>query len=121
MYNVHCNAMTPPAVESEYTFPLMYPWLRDYLTNGKLYVPEGTKELYEESNFGKMFWSIEEETFSGIESISSEDSDINAALPVEVFNPAGIRVYSGVYSDAELPKGVYVVRQGEKSKKVMVK
>ena len=121
MYNVHCKAMTPPAVESEYNFPLMWPWLGDYLSYVKLYVPEGTKELYEESNFGKMFWSIEEEFFSGIESISSEDSDINAALPVEVFNPAGIRVYSGVYSDAELPKGVYVVRQGEKSKKVMVK
>lgn len=121
MYNVHCKAMTPPAVESEYTFPLMYPWLGDYLTNGKLYVPEGTKELYEESNFGKMFNAIEEETFSGIESISSEEADIDAALPVEVFNPAGICVYSGVYSNAELPKGVYVVRQGEKSKKVMVK
>lgn len=120
---VYSKASTPPEVESEYGFPLSYPFLEFSLkARPSLYVPEGTKELYKASKFGKMFSSIQEGSFSEIENITLGQTDeIDLIQSVDVFNLAGIRVYSGICSEAALPAGIYVVRQGEKTKKIIVK
>ena len=59
-----------------------------------------------------MFTSIEEDTRSGIDAVS-EGTDYNEALPVEIYSVGGMLMYDGLMSGANLPAGIYIMKQGE--------
>ena len=76
----------------------------------KLYVPEGSKEVYSTADHWKDFMDIID-NLAGIEDvIADEDAD---AL-VEYFNLNGVRVDNP-------QNGIYIKRQGKKVEKVLIK
>lgn len=82
-----------------------------------LHIPLGTKEIYENTYGWKDFGTIIDDlpNDSEVDGISIDESK-----PIEIFNLNGISVFSGI-GDYNLPKGVYIIRQESKSKKVFVK
>ncbi len=100
---------------------------------GKLFVPTGTKTIYEQYDPWRNFFTIEEYTVDGIEeievdggvTISVEGGKIAVAgdgdAKVEVFGTNGAAVYSGSADNLpELAAGIYIVRVGSTVKKVAV-
>ena len=100
---------------------------------GALYVPTGTKALYEQYDPWRNFFNIKEYTPSGIEEIEAEGGVtigveggkivVNGAgdTKVEVFGTNGAAVYSGSADNLpELAAGIYIVRVGSTVKKVAI-
>ena len=79
-----------------------------------LYVPVGTMNAFKSADPWSRFINIEEETYSGIEDVMNIDNRI----PVEVFNLNGVKVGNSVEN---LAPGLYIVRQGNKIRKISVK
>ncbi len=109
------------------------PFSDNIMRYGTLYVPTGTKALYERCDPWRNFFNIEEYTPSGIEEIEAESGVtisveggkivVNGAgdAKVEVFGTNGAAVYSGsADSLPELAAGIYIVRVGSTVKKVAV-
>ncbi|MDE7461930.1 MAG: hypothetical protein K2M88_02085 [Muribaculaceae bacterium] len=63
----------------------------------------------------KNFKNIQEYITTGIEDVTT---DINENEPCEIFTTDGVRVGDSVEG---LSKGIYVVRRGNKTKKIAVK
>lgn len=63
----------------------------------------------------KNFRNIQEKDFSGVEEIVA---DFDANVPIEVYDIHGIKQVDTVDN---LPAGTYIIRQGNKSKKIVVK
>ncbi len=110
---VTCRAQTPPSLshgaESFY----------DDVSNMSLAVPDGTLEAYKAAPGWKDFGGLRVST--GIDGIVT-DGDIDPSLPVTVWNLQGVCVASAVPLDdavASLAKGVYIVRQADKTFKLM--
>lgn len=59
---------------------------------------------------------VHEANANGVDDISAEDPE----LPVEVYNMQGVRVYIGLQEDMNLDPGLYIIRQGSKSTKIIV-
>ena len=100
---------------------------------GKLFVPTGTKTIYEQYDPWRNFFTIEEYTVDGIEEIEVDGGVtisvvggkivVNGAgdAKVEVFGTNGAAVYSGAADNLpELTAGIYIVRVGSTIKKVAV-
>ena len=100
---------------------------------GKLFVPTGTKTIYEQYDPWRNFFTIEEYTVDGIEEIEVDGGVtisvvggkivVNGAgdAKVEVFGSNGAVVYSGAADNLpELAAGIYIVRVGSTVKKVAV-
>ena len=100
---------------------------------GTLYVPTGTKSLYQQTEPWNNFVNIMESTPSGIEEIETENGvtigveggKITVACAkdakVEVFGTNGAAVYSGSADNLpELAAGIYIVRIGSTVKKVAI-
>ena len=100
---------------------------------GTLYVPTGTKAIYEQYDPWRNFFTIKEYTPSGIEEIEADGGVtigveggkivVNGAsdAKVEVFGTNGAAVYSGSADNLpELVAGIYIVRVGSTVKKVAV-
>ena len=100
---------------------------------GKLFVPTGTKTIYEQYDPWRNFFTIEEYTVDGIEEIEVDGGVtisvvggkivVNGAgdAKVEVFGSNGAVVYSGAADNLpELASGIYIVRVGSTVKKVAV-
>ena len=100
---------------------------------GTLYVPTGTKSLYQQTEPWNNFVNIMESTPSGIEEIETENGltisveggKIVVAgakdAKVEVFGTNGAAVYSGSADNLpELAAGIYIVRIGSTVKKVAI-
>ena len=100
---------------------------------GALYVPTGTKALYEQYDPWRNFFNIKEYTPSGIEEIEAEGgvtigveggkTVVNGTgdTKVEVFGTNGAAVYSGSADNLpELAAGIYIVRVGSTVKKVAI-
>lgn len=69
----------------------------------------------------KYFANIKEVDFSGIEDVVA---DLDPEAPVEVYDLNGIKVLSGVKAIEtvdNLPAGLYIVRQGNVSRKIAIK
>lgn len=103
-------AAEEPAVSGVTVFP------DEVYTSATLYVPEEAVEKCKQIDPWKNFNSILSYDFSGIEETVV---DINNEDPFEVFSVDGIRVSSNSL-DGLVP-GIYVVRQGNAIKKVIVK
>ncbi len=82
-----------------------------------LHVPEGTKDAYENADGWKDFGTI-------IDDIPNDsgvyDVFIDESKSIEVYNLNGTCVYSGT-DKFEVPSGLYIVRQGNITKKVIIK
>lgn len=107
---VTCKSTVPPTVDMKYPYAFQWPAMYEHYTT--LLVPVGTVDDYKASDFGKMFTSIEEDTRSGIDAVS-EGTDYNEALPVEIYSVGGMLMYDGLMSGANLPAGIYIMKQGE--------
>lgn len=125
---LYCQAKTPPTV-ADYTFD------NSHYTEVTLYVPDGTITAYQTAEYWREFSKIEAVDFTGINDVIG-DSDITvsvvngeicidgagASIPmVEVYAANGACVYRG--SDTRignLARGIYVVRIGSKTIKVVL-
>lgn len=112
---INLYATNPPKLESGYggynQFSGSYP---EYMT---LHIPVGTKETYENSDGWKDFGTIIDDlpNDSGVEDVSIDESKF-----FEIFNLSGISVYFGK-GDYYIPSGLYIIRQGSKNKRIIVK
>lgn len=107
---VTCKSTVPPTVDMKYPYAFQWPAMYEHSTT--LLVPVGTVDDYKASDFGKMFTSIEEDTRSDLDAVS-EGADYNEALPVEIYSVGGMLMYDGLMSGANLPAGIYIMKQGE--------
>lgn len=93
---------TPPVCEDYGAFG------RATTTNGVLYVPKGSKQLYQEANYWGAFATIEEYDSSAIEEIKE-----NRNTTTEYYNLQGIKV--------ENPEnGIFIKKQGSHTSKVLL-
>lgn len=115
---VKVHSVTPPklivgyGIDGEYdAFAYSYP---EYMT---LHVPEGTKGVYENTDGWRDFGTIIDDlpNDSGVEEVFIDESE-----PIEIFNLNGVLVFSGI-DDYKLSSGVYIFRQGRRSKKIVIK
>ena len=102
----------------------------------KLYVPKGSKALYQAANQWKDFTTIEEMT-TGIVPVSISDIKIKtdngilivenakAGDKVEIFNIAGVKIIEqlivGFQTKIKLQRGIYIIRVDNYSDKVSIK
>ncbi len=98
----------PPAIMSNTFASSIY-------DTARLLVPEGAAESYASAEVWKQFTDISESSFSGIESVETEDGGI-----VTVYSITGHVVATGE-SVPELNTGVYIVRSGKKVSKIIVR
>lgn len=109
------------------------PFSDNIMKYGTLYVPTGTKVLYEQTESWKNFANIMEYEFDGIEEIEAEGGvtigveggkiAVTGAgdAKVEVFGTNGAAVYIGSADNLpELAAGIYIVRVGSIGKKVAI-
>lgn len=130
---VYCQPQTPPeAVDGE--FHGMFS--ANELMNAVLYVPVGTKTAYMQVDPWRNFWNVEETDFAtvGIGGVTAEAAPsvvvrggkvvvegAPTASVIEVFSADGRRAYRGTSAViGGLPGGVYVVRVGKFTQKVML-
>lgn len=86
--------------------------------NATLYVPKGSRAKYESAVPWKYFYNITEDEFNGIEEVEAESGTIREEYGAEIFNLNGVKVAD---SADGLPAGIYIVRQGAKTEKIVVK
>ncbi|MDE5888270.1 MAG: leucine-rich repeat domain-containing protein [Muribaculaceae bacterium] len=85
--------------------------------NAILHVPVGCKEAYANNEEWSMFSSIIDD-LTGDSKVDEVQNEVNYSLPCEIFNLQGVFLGKSLEN---LPKGVYVIRQGENSKKLLIK
>ncbi|MBD5278103.1 MAG: leucine-rich repeat protein [Bacteroides sp.] len=117
---VNCYVSEPPTLQNTIyntngeevnAFYQSYPELMT------LHVPQGAKKIYEGSYGWKDFGTIIDDlpNDSGVDEVT-----INESKPIEIFNLNGVSVFYGI-GDYKLPGGIYIIRQGWKSKKIVIK
>jgi hypothetical protein len=109
----------------------------DNLSQNTLYVPKGSKSLYEQAPVWKDFGSIIEKA-SGITAIDRINKDAieikpvsngisiasNGIIPVSIYNILGQKVYQSILTgkkEIPLEKGIYIVKTDKESVKVLIK
>ena len=123
--SVCCKSIFPPNA-SQYAFGAEVLW-------GTLYVPIGSKDKYMTVAPWRNFWTIEETDYSGVGEVTDSDEVLVIAEgnsitvsgenigSIEVYSVNGQYVYSGKESVIDgLAKGVYIVKVGGKTKKVIL-
>lgn len=83
--------------------------------NATLYVEKGGLEKAYVTSPWMYFVNINEVDFSGIEYVLV---DIDSSAPVQIYNLNGVKVADTMDN---IPAGIYIIRQGNKSKKIIVK
>lgn len=103
---VHCYADTPPVLVDGV-----------FSIHKTLYVPEGTKELYanavEWEEFEIIIDDLDADGAASVEGVTAGQE-----LPKTYYQLDGVKVAADA---AGLPSGIYIVRQGDASKKILVK
>ena len=123
--SVRCKSIAPPKATIKA--------FNDDVLKGTLYVPVGSKDEYMAVDPWRNFWTIEEVDYSGVGEVTDSDEIFviveGNSITVSGENIGGIEVYSVngqcVYSGKEsvidgLAKGVYIVKVGSKTKKVIL-
>lgn len=103
--DIYCNATTPPVVANGNVLKSVNK------STCTLHVPAESLQLYQTAYFWKDFYNIRGD-ISGIEDVVVEDN-----APMEVYNLSGLKVGDSLEG---LAPGLYIVRQGLNTKKVMV-
>ncbi|MDE6444285.1 MAG: leucine-rich repeat domain-containing protein [Muribaculaceae bacterium] len=96
---------------------------RDLFTNtvydeATLYVPHGYVSAYSKVIPWRYFNNILEIDDTGVENIVTDNMDEEQDFPCEVYSLQGVKVADSV---ANLPAGIYIVRQGKSVKKIAMK
>lgn len=122
---IYCKATIPPTYNG---------WFEDnVLQYATLYIPKECKNAYESVEPWKYFWNIQEMEFSDVKSILT-DNNVNVLVEngnivvtgtdnakVEVYNVSGHDVYNGRATNIPVSaKGLYIVKVGNKSFKVIL-
>lgn len=99
-------------------------------SNSTLHVKEGSKSLYAVAPVWEQFSNIEEDsedqnvTSNTIEIIDSTDNNADISSDpdsyIEVYTLNGMLIYKGSHKEAQLEKGIYIVRQGNVAVKINV-
>ena len=125
--SIFCKSSVPPKLTGE--FP------EAQYVNLLVYVPEGSKEVYQNADGWKEFWSIEEYDPAGVTPIEERSSSLrvvasdgilkilnkNADAVCQIYNLQGGMVKSTKDNIVpNLAKGVYIVRVGGKSYKIIL-
>lgn len=109
-----CHSMIPP------TFPYLSTEENDYLkkayTTIQVVVPNGAIENYRRTSVWANFWNMEEDP-TLIDNIIINHEDYSND-PIEVYNLNGVKVGN---SKENLTSGIYIIRQGNKVDKIMIK
>ena len=112
-------AVTPPALNAD--------WAQAVAPGCVLEVPEESVELYRSAEYWKNFSEI---ISSGVEVISAEGLTVESGRgrlsfssrqEAKVFDLQGSLLYSGTHGDLQLAAGIYIVKRGNRSVKVLVK
>jgi hypothetical protein len=109
---INSDAVTPPEV-SESSFDDIY-------NSATLYVPLGSRELYAAAPVWNKFANIQEKSSTSLSNLNYKQNNNK----ITVYTTDGKIVYQGNnYSNqkAELKKGVYILEQNGKTKKVIIK
>lgn len=128
--SVYCKAITPPTATLEVDYATFQ---NNTLQKSTLYVPQGTKALYESVAPWCNFKNIKEQGASGIES-DLVDNDVNVAVKngniviggtdnvtVEVYSVNGQCIYNGKATTIPVnTKGLYIVKVGDRTQKVVL-
>lgn len=94
-----------------------------------LYVPKGYMRLYEKVDPWRDFWNIEELEYSGVDTVAGDGVEVKVVDgavvaygcdEMEVYSMNGQLVYRGSGRADNLVPGIYAVRVGGKTVKVMV-
>ncbi|MBD5310381.1 MAG: leucine-rich repeat protein [Bacteroides sp.] len=110
--SVTCYVTEPISAERD-LFPV------DAYDSATLYVPGGSVAAYEKTTPWSYFYDIKSVEESGVETVPAiEDVAIDFTLPYEVFNLNGVKIAE---STDNLPAGIYIIRQGNAVKKIVVK
>lgn len=83
-------------------------------SSATLYVAEGGLEKAKTTSPWMFFDNIQEKDFSGIEDVVA---DFDSTLPIEVYNLRGVKVAESCES---LSPGIYILKQGQAVKKVIL-
>lgn len=125
--SIFCKSSVPPKLSGEFS--------ASQYVNLLVYVPEGSKQTYQEAEGWKEFWSIEEYDPAGVTPIEERSSSLrvvasdgilkilnkNANAVCQIYNLQGGMVKStkdNIVSN--LAKGVYIVRVDGKSYKIIL-
>ncbi len=129
--SIYCRPKTPPTKCDISAFT------DDALMYSTLYVPLGTKKAYESVDPWRNFWNIVEMDFSDVDEIAIDESaDLSISVnggeivvnnadncTISIYSLAGQLVYSNnAYNNESiaLSKGVYIVKAGGKTQKVII-
>lgn len=118
---VYCSAIVPPSTDYASFRPYTNAFAGSPINNAKLHVPKNCKEIYSNTavwqNFGTIIDDLENTTsITDIE--SGENAGIDYAEPFEVYNTQGQLVGDSL---GEISNGLYIIRQGNKTVKKLVK
>lgn len=86
--------------------------------NATLLVPDGCKAKYSEVAPWKYFYNIAEGSAGIDDIVGDENNDIDPSAPAQYYNLQGVAVGDSVEN---LVPGIYIVRQGNTVKKILVK
>lgn len=107
---IHSESTNPPVI-SENAF-------NDIYDSAKLYVPVGSREKYATAPVWKNFSSIEEDKTTKLININIETK----AFSKSIYTIGGNLIYVGVDADSlKLPAGTYIVKEQNKTKKIIVR
>ncbi|MDE6655176.1 MAG: leucine-rich repeat domain-containing protein [Muribaculaceae bacterium] len=98
-----------------WTYGNMSPFAYQTFEEAVLYVPEGFLDIYRSNSVWGCFSDIREFVPTGI---SDVEGDVNSEQPVMIYDMSGVNVGGDVES---LRPGIYIIRQGETAKKIIVR
>ena len=98
----------------EFRMPFLYTFSYDTLDYGTLYVPEEAIEKCKTLFPWRHFKSIQPYDFSRVDSVTADETGKSST---EVYTTSGVKVSQSI---DDLPHGIYIVRQGNHKKKVII-
>ncbi len=112
-----CDAINPPQeINGSWDSPSVFGTNSDTYNTATLFVPESSLDSYRSSQIWRFFKNImPTKGDSGIEDITFEQ---NSSALLEIYDIRGSKIAN---TKNQLPSGMYIIRQGNVTKKVYVK
>lgn len=83
--------------------------------NANLHVLQGSEQAYTEAEYWKNFKNLNDSSLTGITDVTEGGSE----GAVEIYTLSGVRVYTGAAQLAPALDGLYIVREGDRARKVV--
>ena len=126
---IYLRSTTPPVTEE---------WENSNYLNSILYVPQGTLTVYQNADVWKNFWDIREwNATTDVKSPTIDNADAadisidgkqvtvttnNPGTRVQIYNTDGVLVYDGKEGTVNIETpGLYIIKAGNLTKKLLVK